>query len=166
MWSPSLTQLSCNILVFDHPRDHLCPPLNNWPRRLSGLQVWWWQYDWEEIGTNDFCMQQIRSKKIQLIFCGLRNVAVIRHLNDSHHKCEKNSLQPAPVLACHDAKLLDASGFHQLGLLQREMPHSRFDCPRTFPIHFFTLSIARSLYNACTMEYFWVQTLTFRSCQK
>ena len=48
-----------------------------------------WQYDKEEIGTNDFCAQQIRSKKIQLTFCGLRNVAAIQRLNDSHHKHEK-----------------------------------------------------------------------------
>ena len=66
--------LSCNILVFDYPLDCLSPALNNWPRQLGGLQVRWWQYNKEEIGTNDFCMQQIRSKKMQLhvTFCGLK----------------------------------------------------------------------------------------------
>ena len=73
-----------------------------------------------EIGTNDFCAQQIRSKKIQLTFCGLRNVAAVRRLNDSHHKRKENRLQPA---LCWHA-ILNASGFCQLGLLQREMPHS------------------------------------------
>ena len=91
-------------------------------------------------GYERFCAQQIRSKKTQLTFFGLRNVAAVRCLNNSY-QAWKNGLQPAPVLACHDAKLMNASGFRQLGLLQRGMPHSiRFDLTvRTFPIHFSTL---------------------------
>ena len=115
-------------------------PLNNWPRQLGGLQVRWWWYDREEIGTTDFCVQQIRSKKIQLTFCGLRNVAAVWRLNDSHQTWKKRTTA-STVLACHDTKLLNASGFRQLGLLQREMPHSMFwfDRPHTFPIHFSAL---------------------------
>ena len=80
------------------------------------------RYEWFLCTTN-----QIKKDSNQLTFCGLRNIAAIRRLNDSSQTW-KNGLQPAlhDVLARHDAncKLLNASSFRQLGLLQREMPHS------------------------------------------
>ena len=88
IWFTNNTRNQLNLHVFDRSWDHLCPPLNNWPRWLGGLQVRLWQYDKEEIGTNDFCAQQI---KIQLTYCGLRDVVAIRRLNDSHHKRGKKT---------------------------------------------------------------------------
>ena len=37
-------------------------------------------------------------KKIQLTFCGLRNVATVRRLNESHHKCEKRRTKTASTV--------------------------------------------------------------------
>ena len=93
----------CNISVFDHPQDRLCPPLNNWPRQLGGLQVRWWRYNREEIGMNDFCAQQIRSKKIHLSFYGLRNVATISTTleHDFHQNVKKKQTTASTMLAHH-----------------------------------------------------------------
>ena len=68
------------------------------------------RYKWFLCATNQI-------KKIQLTFCGLRDVAAIRSLNDSHHKREKKRTTASTVLARHEAKLLNASSCHQIGLL-------------------------------------------------
>ena len=102
------------------------------------LQVRWWWYDREEIGTNDFvCNKSDQKDATNILWPKECTCSCCTTLERLTHQTWKTGLQPAPVLARHDTMLLASVCFKGRCCT----PHVLIGLvhAHTFPIHFFTL---------------------------